>query len=469
MEEIKIVILIYKKNQQTDIHGYNAKEIETKWSKQWLETDKCGFIQKPINSIHSPSSDKPNYYVLSMFPYPSGKLHMGHVRVYTISDVIARVQRMRGHTVLNPIGWDSFGLPAENAARQNNCSASEWTEQNISDMTEQLKPLGINFQWDRELQTSSKEYYKWTQWIFLQLFKNGLAYQKNSYVNWDPIDKTVLANEQILVDGTSWRSGAKVEKRPMNQWFFKISDYAERLLNGLDLLKNTWPSTVLTLQKNWIGKPSKGITIQFNLEHHDDCKIKLPLDIFTTRPDTIFGTSFVGISPHHQILHDIQLQFKDKNLKWSDDLSKLLNDSLIDRFSADECDITIPMDGFYVKHPLTGKELPVYICSYILHDYGTGAVMGVPAHDERDEIVAKKYSLPIKNVLQNIELEDGNSKTILIDSEDFTGKEIHEATTQIFEKLNQMGISNKYTMYRIRDWLVSRQRYWGAPIPIIHW
>ena len=396
-----------------------------------------------------------------MFPYPSGKLHMGHVRVYTIGDVISKMEKMRGKKVIFPIGWDSFGLPAENAARLNKCEPAEWTDSNISVMKNQLLPLGISFQWNRELKTSSKEYYKWTQWIFLRLLEKGLAYQKNSYVYWDPVDLTVLANEQVLEDGTSWRSGAMVERKLMNQWYFRISDYAQELMDDLELLQDKWPSNVLQMQRNWIGKGSNGVVTTFQLKNENDPIFSVPIEIFTSKIETIYGVTFIGLSPLHEIIDTIK---KKQDKKFHEKLQKLQSPKSTSFVTEDtEIEGLKIEGGFYVEHPIhKDKKLPVFICNYIIDSYGTGAVMGVPAHDTRDASLAQLFNLPSIPVL-----DYENNK--LINSDKFTSASLDVAQDEIVNFLKSEKLANRVKLFRLHDWLVSRQRYWGAPIPVIHW
>ena len=359
---------------------YTPAEIETKWQQAWTSED---LYQTPQ------SSDKPKFYALSMFPYPSGNLHMGHVRVYTIVDVIARLKRMQGYRVLNPMGWDAFGLPAENAAIERNVHPAKWTYQNIDQMREQLKQLGISFDWTKEVATCSPDYYRWTQWIFLEFFKAGLAYQKEATVNWDPIDQTVLANEQVDADGKSWRSGAKVERKLLRQWFLKITDYAEQLLVDLDKLTG-WPDRVKLMQANWIGK-STGAQVMFKTEADDE------IVVFTTRPDTLWGASFMVLSPEHPLVEKLTTPGQQSAIAQYQSAAAAKSD--LDR-TAEGQEKTGVWTGSYAINPVNDQKIPIWIADYVLVDYGTGAIMAVPAHDQRDFEFAKQFDLPIQVVVQ---------------------------------------------------------------------
>ena len=425
--------------------NYNPKLIEEKVQKKWDQEDR--YVSKIDN--------REKYYCLSMFPYPSGKLHMGHVRNYTIGDVISRYKRMKNFNVFQPMGWDAFGLPAENAAIANNVSPKEWTNQNIENMKTQLKSLGLSYDWSKELRTCDSKYYKWEQLIFKKLYDSGLIYRKKSLVNWDPVDETVLANEQVI-DGKGWRSGAQIENKEIDQWFVKITNYADELLNSLDDLD--WPENVKTMQKNWIGK-SKGAEIKYKIEGSDDF-----LTTFSTRPDTIFGVSFLAISPNHPLAIDLSNENKDilKFLK----TCKEIKTAEADIAKADK----MGMDtGLKVVHPLSGKKLPVWIGNFVLLDYGTGVVMGVPAHDARDYEFASKYNIEVKQVIET----DNNELPILekgevINSEKFNGLTSDEATKEIIDCLIKLELGKELTQFRLRDWGVSRQRYWGCPIPVVY-
>ena len=439
---------------------YTPAEIETKWQQAWTAAD---LYQTPE------TSDKPKFYALSMFPYPSGNLHMGHVRVYTIVDVIARLKRMQGYRVLNPMGWDAFGLPAENAAIERGVHPAKWTYQNIDQMRDQLKQLGISFDWTKEVATCSPEYYRWTQWIFLEFFKAGLAYQKEATVNWDPIDQTVLANEQVDADGKSWRSGAKVERKLLRQWFFKITDYAEQLLVDLDKLAG-WPDRVKLMQANWIGK-STGAQVTFKTEDGDD------IVVFTTRPDTLWGASFMVLSPEHPLVEKLTTP-EQKNAIEQYQLEAAAKSDL-DR-TAEGQEKTGVWTGSNAINPVNNQKVPIWIADYVLVDYGTGAIMAVPAHDQRDFEFAKKFDLPIEVVVQPMDQTlDSSTLTeaypgdgVMVNSGVLNGvaagkgkgQSVEAAIAFLEAHQSGKGTSN----YRLRDWLISRQRYWGAPIPIIH-
>ena len=435
---------------------YDFRAIEQKWQKYWEEND----------VFHTDeNSDKEKYYVLEMFPYPSGKLHMGHVRNYSIGDVIARYMRMKGMNVLHPMGWDSFGLPAENAAIKNGIRPDIWTHDNIAEMKNQLKSLGLSFDWDREVATCKEEYYKWTQWLFIQFFNKGLAYKKKNPVNWCPSCQTVLANEQV-VDGVCERCKSPVGKKELSQWYFKITDYAERLLDDLDKLPG-WPEKVKLMQKNWIGK-SVGAEVDFDIVGHDE-KMK----IFTTRPDTLYGVTFMVLAPEHPLVKELITPEHQAEVDVFMDKLQYLSD--IDRNST-----TLEKEGCftgsYAVNPLTGKNVPIYIANYILMDYGTGAIMAVPAHDQRDFDFAAKYGIDIIPVIDpenpDIDINDLKEAFVaegtMINSGDFNGLNNKEAMPKIIDYIESKGIGKKTVNFRLRDWLISRQRYWGAPIPMIY-
>ena len=427
---------------------YPFKEVEESAQTYW-ETNQT--------FAASEQSDKPKYYCLSMFPYPSGRLHMGHVRNYTIGDVLSRFHKMKGFNVMQPMGWDAFGLPAENAAIKNNTAPAKWTYENIEHMKVQLKQLGLGVDWNREIATCKPEYYKWEQWLFTELFKKGLIYKKTSTVNWDPVDGTVLANEQVI-DGRGWRSGALVEKRDIPQYFMKITAYAEELLNDLDKL-NGWPEQVKTMQRNWIGK-SYGCEVEFPIiGQHGNLKV------YTTRPDTLMGATYVAVAAEHALAT----------------LATQNNPALAEfvaeckRGSVAEADVATAekkgmATGLFVTHPLNGEQLPVWVANYVLASYGEGAVMAVPAHDERDFEFAKKYNLPIKTVIKNTNADvlPMTEHGILFNSGAFNTLNFEGAGTAIAEALSAKKLGKRRTQYRLRDWGVSRQRYWGCPIPIIH-
>ena len=391
---------------------------------------------------------KEKFFCLAMIPYPSGHLHVGHVRNYTLADVIARYQRMQGKNVMQPIGWDAFGLPAENAALKNRTAPKNWTYSNIDHMRTQLKALGYAYDWSREITTCDPEYYRWEQWLFIQLFNKGLAYKKMSTVNWDPIDQTVLANEQV-VDGKGWRSGAPVERRDIAQWFLKITDYADELLDSLDYLKD-WPDQVKLMQKNWIGK-SIGANINFTIVGQN----AEPLTVFTTRPDTLMGVTYLTVASKHPLA----IAAAAKNKALADFIKTLETGATAEAEIAtqEKCGMNT---GLMAAHPITGEHLPVWVANYVLNNYGTGAVMAVPAHDERDAEFAKIYNLPVKIVISEAD--------ILMDSGMFNGLTSEQAKLSIIEHLEKNKLGEKQTRYRLHDWGISRQRYWGAPIPIIH-
>jgi len=407
-------------------------------------------------------SDKPKYYCLSMFPYPSGKLHMGHVRNYTIGDVLSRFHRMRGYNVMQPMGWDAFGLPAENAAIKHNVAPAGWTYSNIEHMKGQLKSLGLAVDWQREIATCKPDYYRWEQWLFTELYKKGLIYKKTATVNWDPVDQTVLANEQVI-DGRGWRSGALVEKRDIPQYFMKITAYAEELLADLDKLDG-WPEQVKTMQRNWIGK-SYGCEVEFPLAVGNGT-----LKVYTTRPDTLMGATYVAIAAEHALA--------TQAAKDNPALQAFIEECK--RGSVAEADLATAEkkgmnSGLFVLHPITGEKLPVWVANYVLISYGEGAVMAVPAHDERDFEFASKYKLPIKAVIKpahgELELPLQAAYTehgILFDSGDFNGLDFSQASDAIAAALAAKNLGKKRTQYRLRDWGISRQRYWGCPIPIVH-
>ena len=419
---------------------YDFKSIEKKWQKAWDE--------KGQYKMDTRDTSKPKYYCLEMFPYPSGKIHMGHVRNYSIGDVVARYKN--GYNVLHPMGWDSFGLPAENAAIKNNIHPHVWTMSNIEEMKEQLSMLGLSYDWDKEVATSTPEYYKWTQKIFLEFYKAGLAYKRKSFVNWCPSCETVLANEQV-VQGQCERCDSLVEKKELEQWYFKTTEFSEELLADLDSLDG-WPEKVKLMQKNWIGK-SFGANVNFQLEGSDQ-----EISVYTTRPDTIFGSTFMVLAPESQLARDLVAGTEYEPVL-NEFLAKMHTMTQIEREAAD-LEKEGKFIGRYVINPLTGKKMPIWIANYVLADYGTGAVMGVAAHDDRDNDFAKKYDLEIIPVI------DEDDK--MINSGQFDGMNKDEAFDKIIEKLEEMGKGNKKTNFRLRDWLISRQRYWGCPIPMIY-
>ena len=436
---------------------YDFSSIEKKWQKKWEEEDAFKVTE---------DESKEKYYVLEMFPYPSGKLHMGHVRNYSIGDVLARFKRMKGFNVLHPMGWDSFGLPAENAAIKHDVEPSVWTWENISEMRKQLKELGLSYDWDREVATCHPDYYKWMQWIFIQFYKKGLAYKKENPVNWCPSCQTVLANEQV-VDGKCERCGTVVGKKELSQWYFKITDYAERLLDNLDKLPG-WPNKVKLMQKNWIGK-SMGAEVTFEIEGFDK-----GMDIFTTRPDTLYGVTYMVMAPEHPYLKELVAgsEYEEPVAAYVD---KVQHMSDIERTSTAN-EKTGQFTGRYAINPLNGKRVPIFISDYVLMDYGTGAIMAVPAHDQRDFDFAKKFDLDIIPVVESedpdIDVYDLKeafaAEGRMINSDMFDGMNNKEAIVKITDYLEEKGIGKKSINYKLRDWLISRQRYWGTPIPMIY-
>ncbi|MBL0387322.1 leucine--tRNA ligase [Tumebacillus sp. ITR2] len=435
-------------------HRYVPSDVETKWQQKWEESN-------AHDTTHD--STKPYYYCLEQFPYPSGRLHMGHVRVYSIGDVVARFKKMHGHNVLHPMGWDAFGMPAENFAIQHGVHPNVSTYDNIAFMRGQQKQLGLSYDWSRELATCSPDYYKWTQWIFQLFYEKGLAYKKKAAVNWCPECSTVLANEQVI-DGACWRCDSEVVKKDLEQWFFKITEYAERLLDDLEQLQGGWPERVITMQRNWIGK-STGAEITYQIDGRDDT-----LTVFTTRPDTVYGVSYVVLAPENELVQKL-IEGYEQGAEVQAFINQVRKASDIERTSTDAEKVGI-FTGAHAVHPLTGEKLPIWIANYVLPDYGTGCVMGVPAHDERDFEFASKYSLPIipvidpghQEALTAAFTEDG----VLINSAEFNGMPNSEALVKITELLEQKGIGKATTSFRLRDWLISRQRYWGAPIPMIN-
>lgn len=454
---------------------YFPQEIETKWQKVWEDND----FGKTYND-----SDKPKYYALSMFPYPSGRLHMGHVRNYTITDVIARFKKMQGFNVLHPIGWDSFGLPAENAAIKHGESPEKWTDENIGYMKLQLKKLGLMYDWDREIATCKPDYYKWTQWLFLQFYKKGLAYKKEAAVNWCEECATVLANEQVI-DGKCWRCDNLVEKKYLSQWFLKITDYAEQLLQDIDKLEG-WPDSVKTMQKNWIGK-SQGAILKFKVvEKIDGEEMEIP--VYTTRPDTVYGITYLVVAPEYKDIE--KLTTPEQKQAVEDYRANARKMTEIERLSTERTKTGVPL-GTHAINPFTGEEFSLWTADYALVEYGTGAVMAVPTHDERDFDFAKKYKLPMKVVIapkenchselvsesdETLKQVQGDEKLeaaytepgVMINSGEFNGMSNEDAKKAITNKAVEGGYGEFKTQYRLRDWLVSRQRYWGAPIPIVY-
>ena len=422
---------------------YNPAEVENLIQESWVQN----------NSYKaSPSKTKEKFYCLSMFPYPSGKLHMGHVRNYTIGDVISRFKRMQGFNVFQPMGWDAFGLPAENAAIKNKVDPQSWTEQNIENMKSQLKRLGFSYDWSKELKTCDPNYFRWEQEIFTLLHKKGLVYRKKSLVNWDPVDETVLANEQVI-DGKGWRSGATVELKEIDQWFLKITDYADELLTSAESLD--WPENVKSMQKNWIGK-SFGSEIKFSLLNEEE------LTAFTTRIDTIYGVTYIAISPNHPLAQNLATDNSEIN-----EFIKKCNATKMAEADMAKADKLGFKTNLKVKHPFIDMNLDVWIANYVLMDYGTGVVMGVPAHDDRDYEFAQKYNIEIKKVIEADELPS-SKKGILLNSNDFTGQKSDEAILNINSHLEKNKIGKSIENFRLRDWGVSRQRFWGCPIPVVY-
>lgn len=444
---------------------YQPQEIERAQQQKWEQQNRY--------QVNNAASDKPSRYLLSMFPYPSGKLHMGHVRNYTISDVLSRYYRLKGYEVLQPMGWDAFGMPAENAAIANAVAPAAWTFSNIDNMRAQLKSLGLSIDWSREFATCTPEYYKWEQWLFVQLFKKGLVYKKLSTVNWDPVDNTVLANEQV-VDGRGWRSGALIEKREIPMYYFNITAYADELLNDLDKLEGHWPQQVITMQRNWIGR-SEGMEIHFPYTLNGEEKT---LDVFTTRPDTLMGVTYVSVAAEHPLAKHAAAT--NPALQSFIEACKKGSVAEADLAKAEK----MGMDtGLTVTHPLTGQQVPVWVANYVLMSYGSGAVMAVPAHDERDFEFANKYQLPIKQVIDLDERHKqgqqfdattwqdwyGDKQNgVAINSGELDGLNFKQAFDKILTQLEPKGLGKKTINYRLRDWGVSRQRYWGCPIPVIN-
>ncbi len=430
---------------------YRPQDVEREAQRYWRE-------QQSFKVTEDPGREK--FYCLSMFPYPSGRLHMGHVRNYTIGDVISRYQRMRGKHVLQPMGWDAFGLPAENAAIDNRTAPAKWTWQNIDYMREQLQRLGFGYDWDREITTCSPDYYRWEQWFFTRLYEQGLVYRKKSTVNWCPHDQTVLANEQV-VEGCCWRCDTPVEQKAIPQWFIRITDYAEELLQDLDQLDG-WPEQVKTMQRNWIGK-SEGVEMDFTVPGED------PLRVYTTRPDTLMGVSYVGLAAAHPLAEKIA----GENPAVADFVRECLHQGLseADMATLEKKGVDT---GYQAIHPLSGEPVPIYVANFVLMEYGTGAVMAVPAHDQRDFEFAQQYGLPIPQVIEAVDDTEVDvtqaaftAKGRLINSGEFDGLDSDAAFDAIATKLENEGLGQRTVNYRLRDWGVSRQRYWGTPIPML--
>jgi len=441
------------------MQDYSPAEVERKWQSVWEEGKYFAAREDPGRS---------KYYVLEMFPYPSGRIHMGHVRVYTIGDVIARYKWMRGYNVLHPMGWDAFGLPAENAAMENKVHPAEWTYRNIDEMRDELKRLGYSLDWDREFATCDPEYYRWEQLFFLQLRQRGLVYRKLAPVNWCPDCRTVLANEQVE-DGLCWRCDTRVEERSLKQWFVRITEYAEELLGDLESLQQGWPDRVIAMQRNWIGR-SEGAEIDFPVQGSQE-KIR----VFTTRPDTLFGATFMSLAPEYPRLEQLlpQGENRERVLREAEHMRQEDPHSR----EAEDTEKVGVFTGAYCRNPLTGESMPIYVANFVLMEYGTGAVMAVPAHDQRDFEFARKYGLPIRRVIRAEGDQDQDNPQMeqafagpgyLINSDTFSGMDHESGKQAITSQLVAMGLGNKSVQYRLRDWNISRQRYWGAPIPVIY-
>ena len=467
---------------ESDEEVYDFAAIQAKWQPIWEELD-------PFNT-NDPDDTRPRKYVLDMFPYPSGDLHMGHAEVYALGDIVARYWRHQGFNVLHPIGWDSFGLPAENAAIKRGIDPRGWTYDNIAQQKKSMKLYAASFDWSREIHTSDPEYYKWNQWLFLQMYKKGLAYRKDSWVNWDPVDQTVLANEQVLADGTSERSGAVVVKKKLTQWYFRITDYADRLLDDLNQLEGAWPSKVLQMQRNWIGR-SIGADVDFVIEGRDE-----PVSVFTTRPDTLHGATFMVVAPDADLAAELVADASDEiKTAFAAYLVQVQNSTEIERQATDR-EKTGVFLGRYAINPVNGERLPIWAADYVLADYGHGAVMAVPAHDQRDLDFARTFDLPVRIVVDTLAPVTGVIPVVteamlsgdeelppldpastgvalagegrLINSGALNGMSKNTAIKRIIEQLEAAGTGRAAKNYRLRDWLISRQRYWGTPIPIIH-
>jgi leucyl-tRNA synthetase len=475
----------HDRNSFDDAPEYDIAKIQEKWLGVWDDL-------KPFSSS-DPDDKRPRKYVLDMFPYPSGDLHMGHAEAYALGDVIARYWRQQGFNVMHPIGWDSFGLPAENAAIKRGIDPREWTYANIDQQKSSMRRYAASFDWDRVLHTSDPEYYKWNQWLFLKMYEKGLAYRKDSWVNWDPVDQTVLANEQVLPDGTSERSGAMVVKKKKTQWYFKITDYADRLLDDLNQLEGRWPSKVLAMQRNWIGR-SIGADVDFEIEGRDG-----KVTVFTTRPDTLYGVTFMVVAPDSDLAAELAAgSTPEVQAEFATYLEQVQKSTEIERQDASREKTGISLDRWAVN-PVNGERIPIWTADYVLADYGHGAVMAVPAHDQRDLDFAIQFSLPVRVVLDTnapqttsipvLEIDEngmailpddlppldpiGTGKALIgdgrmINSGPLDGITKTNAIKKIIERLEAAGTGRAAKTYRLRDWLISRQRYWGTPIPIIH-
>lgn len=449
------------------VDGYDFQTIQDRWLPVWER-------MKPFDVSDGDNNERPKKYVLDMFPYPSGDLHMGHAEAFCFGDILARYWRARGYNVLHPIGWDSFGLPAENAAIKRGVDPREWTYANIAQQKASFRIYAPSFDWSRVLHTSDPEYYKWNQWLFLKMYEKGLAYRKASWVNWDPVDQTVLANEQVLPDGTSERSGAVVVKKKLTQWYFRITDYADRLLDDLDALEGQWPTKVLNMQRNWIGR-STGAEVEFEIEGRDE---KVP--VFTTRPDTLFGATFMVVAPDSDLAAELAASASPEvRMQFEAYLTNTQKQTEIDRQNADREKTGVFLDHFALN-PVNGERIPVWASDYVLADYGHGAIMAVPAHDQRDLDFALKFDLPVRVV---VDVRDDTGQSLpdpaqsgvatsgdgtLVNSESLNGLPKSEAIQQAIALLESRGTGRAAKTYRLRDWLISRQRYWGTPIPILH-
>ena len=446
-----------------DENEYDFRRVEAKWAPLWES-------ERPFD-VPPGDDPRPRKYILDMFPYPSGDLHMGHAEVYALGDVLARYWRLRGYQVLHPIGWDSFGLPAENAAIKRGVNPRDWTYENIAQQRASMKRYAASFDWSRVLHTSDPEYYKWNQWLFLELYNKGLAYRKDSWVNWDPIDQTVLANEQVLPDGTSERSGAVVVKKKLTQWYFRITEYADRLLNDLDRLEGAWPAKVLTMQRNWIGR-SRGAEVEFEV---DGSERRIP--VFTTRPDTLYGATFMVVAPDSDLASELAAEADPAvRMEFVSYLEQIQKKTEIERQDATR-EKTGVFLGHFAINPVNGERVPIWTADYVLADYGSGAIMAVPAHDQRDLDFALKYDLPVRVVVDVPSDEPNDPETTRlattgdgphINSGPLDGLRKADAITASIEILETLGAGKGATTYRLRDWLISRQRFWGTPIPIIH-
>ncbi|HET6825511.1 MAG TPA: leucine--tRNA ligase [Amnibacterium sp.] len=457
-----------------------AQQLQEKWLPRWDELQ--------LFRSSEPEDKRPRKYILDMFPYPSGDLHVGHSEQYMLGDFLARYWRQRGFNVLHPIGWDSFGLPAENAAIKRGADPRQWTYDNIAQQRETFHRFGVSFDWDRVLHTSDPEYYKWNQWLFLQLYRRGLAYRKDSWVNWDPVDQTVLANEQVLPDGTSDRSGAVVEKKKLTQWYFRITAYADRLLDDLKQLEGTWPAKVLAMQRNWIGR-SNGAEVDFRVEGRDE-----PITVFTTRPDTLYGATFMVVAPDADLAAElVEGAPADIAEPFAAYLARVRSTTEVERMSADRVKTGVFL-GRYAFNPVNGERLPIWAADYVLAEYGTGAIMAVPAHDQRDLDFARAFELPVRVVVDTTQPATGAVPTIepgapapdlasldpvvtgvalpgegrLVASGSLNGLSKTNAIQRVIKELEAAGTGRAAKNYRLRDWLISRQRFWGTPIPIIH-